>query len=514
MLRAIKVAAAVIGVVVAIFFYRVVSDSLARPNVTHDYLADLNDGIVSKPDEMKAWPVFRPLWIQFGVHDDENFSDLERETADQQTVAVKPGDDEWPACVKWLREIEPLLQATREGSKLPYLGLELQSDRSQYSKEDNLALFGKPAQQMVVDDSMKSGLAHGILLPHLTCFYRIVKALEADTRLAIEEKDSQRAASNMITIFGISRHAAESNLTSLSSAGCALQFRGIQLIEDVLRINPQFLSDRQLSEIRIAIKDSERVTKFDLEPMRLCFLDLVQRTYSDDGNGDGKMTHVGADFVAGLIGTDFRDPTGNIILDSFSTPFTLSRFGSRKLVLQNMEELVSVAKTDLKTPFWKQPESGAFRLIVANQNQPGYQLLARWFDYTDLKRSWQERTVTKRDVADAAIAAHLFRRAKGEWPRDWQALLDAGLIQKIPVDLFNGQEMNLKQDRDFGFLIYSVGPNLADDGGEAGRMKFENVETIADATLSLDAAIAGDWVVWPFNRDSADEDGSGVVENE
>ncbi len=66
------------------------------------------------------------------------------------------------------------------------------------------------------------------------------------------------------------------------------------------------------------------------------------------------------------------------------------------------------------------------------------------------------------DLLSLALAAH--RAEKGEYPA---ALADLapGYLKAVPEDLFVGKPLVYRRTAD-GYLLYSVGPNMTDDGGE------------------------------------------------
>jgi hypothetical protein len=70
--------------------------------------------------------------------------------------------------------------------------------------------------------------------------------------------------------------------------------------------------------------------------------------------------------------------------------------------------------------------------------------------------------------AIAAVAAERYRRQKGSWPSSHAQLVEAGLLRAVPVDPYDGQPLRLRALAD-GVVIYSVGPDRTDDGGNLNR---------------------------------------------
>jgi tetratricopeptide (TPR) repeat protein len=88
---------------------------------------------------------------------------------------------------------------------------------------------------------------------------------------------------------------------------------------------------------------------------------------------------------------------------------------------------------------------------------------------------------TSVDLARVAIALERYRLAHGGYPESLDALAPQ-FIAKIPHDIINGQPLHYRRTSDPSsqssdaasgqFVLYSVGWNEADDGGEVGRIKY------------------------------------------
>jgi hypothetical protein len=68
----------------------------------------------------------------------------------------------------------------------------------------------------------------------------------------------------------------------------------------------------------------------------------------------------------------------------------------------------------------------------------------------------------------AALAAERFRLAKGRWPKALDELVQAGLLDAVPTDPYDGKPLRLKRTAD-GLTVYSVGPDGVDNDGAIDR---------------------------------------------
>jgi len=89
------------------------------------------------------------------------------------------------------------------------------------------------------------------------------------------------------------------------------------------------------------------------------------------------------------------------------------------------------------------------------------------------------------DLVRVAIALERYRLAHGEYPESFD-VLSPQFITKLPHDVINGQPLHYRRTSDGQFVLYSVGWNETDDGGEIGPNKFGTVDISK-----------GDWV-WRY----------------
>jgi len=87
------------------------------------------------------------------------------------------------------------------------------------------------------------------------------------------------------------------------------------------------------------------------------------------------------------------------------------------------------------------------------------------------------------DLARVGIAIERFRLANGDFPKSLDSLAPR-FIDAVPQDVVNGQPLHYRRTADDRYLLYSVGWNQTDDGGEAALTSSGN-------TINREE---GDWV--------------------
>lgn len=95
---------------------------------------------------------------------------------------------------------------------------------------------------------------------------------------------------------------------------------------------------------------------------------------------------------------------------------------------------------------------------------------------------------TTRDLAAIALALRRFQFREGRWPRDLRELVP-GFLPAPPIDPWDGKPLRYRLDPEGRPILYSVGPDGVDQGGDATA-----AEGVAPAYYSL---WRGRDLVWP-----------------
>lgn len=117
--------------------------------------------------------------------------------------------------------------------------------------------------------------------------------------------------------------------------------------------------------------------------------------------------------------------------------------------------------------------------------KPGNLLAAMFLPSLERETMTCARTQTSVDLARLACALERFRQANGSFPESLDVLAPM-FIRNIPRDVVNGQPLHYRRTEGDNFLLYSIGWNEQDDGGEPDP-----------ARLSTLSRPAGDWV-WHY----------------
>jgi hypothetical protein len=131
-----------------------------------------------------------------------------------------------------------------------------------------------------------------------------------------------------------------------------------------------------------------------------------------------------------------------------------------------------------------------------------YNLLAKiLMPALDRAANRSARMQTYADAARVACALERYRQVNKTWPESLEPLVP-GFIGGIPRDVIDGKPLRYRRSPDRGYILYSIGWNQRDDGGQVVWAKDEREsprdESRRDGRPRVDFT-QGDWV-WSMPR--------------
>jgi len=209
----------------------------------------------------------------------------------------------------------------------------------------------------------------------------------------------------------------------------------------------------------------------DLACEKTLWLDRIQRTFTDDGQGGGHALSKGFIYAAGnwrdnLINTfRFRYPDRRETVTMVDAYFQQAQ--------RRLDALPTAGgRGDPNDPVQASTLNIMFSLVTPAYGRVG-------------QLAWRPKTHELGVVTLLAIQRYF--RANGSYPDSLTPLVERGFLQQPPKDPFSPGTLTYRKT-DRGFLLYSWGTNLKDDGGQLGTDSHGQPRMWADN---------GDWVFWP-----------------
>ncbi len=509
-----------------------------HPTPTTDYMPAFNQFADNLDEDETAWPIYRPAWAKFGFCEGGEFSSKMKifyvaeggvdEYGRDNTRRITPNDPTWQQATAQLEQWSELLHTFRAAASKPRMGLKLQPRESNYSAEDYAALFPNSTETkdhsyietMALESTPElanliDGSLVGILLPHVQSFRAAARLLHFDNLHAIEQGDSQRVTENLIAHFSLARHAADCNCLVGGLVGIAVANLAFEEIDEMVTING-FLDEDQLHQIQSAVESFKVRDLVQFDGERALANDLIQRIYTDDGNGDGRVTPAGIRMLESVIGMRNEKwskayPEFAAIADAaqhLTEPVAVFRTPGRKETIERYQAILDLIEEDFDRPAWQAnmhdfTDSG-LRGQFGQYSPLNYLLPAN--------NQIQDRmyfTIGVQEATVLALAAHRFNRANDSWPASMEQLT-ADFLTEIPVDVFSGGHLKFVI-RDNMPIVYSVWKDGDDDGGAAPFYQhqlddgsFQPLRSANDHAYSHYGKIStskyeGDLILWPMS---------------
>jgi len=490
---------------------------MASPTPNVDYSVAMNRAAAAVPEDQRAWLVYRDAWTKFefseGGGEQRRFDEIFTKDDDgkQTRELIRPEDEGWDRAVEKIRTSSELLDALRAAYKFDYFGLELHNDISDYSEKDFLALFPHKDYETekqnadtfaktfgVVEineeaDQLLGESLVNILLPHVQSLRHAARILQVDTRLATTENDPNRVVENISAILGFARQQNNESILVCKLVGIAIFKMAVAQVEEVLHDSPGLLQDTHLSQLQNVIQEFD-FTKIDVTAEQTFQRDILQRVYTDDGNGGGHLTAAGLEIIA--VFKQWNSESNNryqadSLLWHQHTPLVRSLLGpalmlgspGRREVTSELDALTEAAKSRFGTPWWEDD------LSDLDQWEPSLLMLApKWGEIN----ASHQIAIAHQDAGLLGIAIERYRLKFDSWPQSIDDL-EGEFLSKIPLDRVTGEPL-LFNASDQSVTIYSVGGDQDDDGGT------HDARTIPLAA-TYDPSVDGDWVLWPMDRD-------------
>jgi hypothetical protein len=282
---------------------------------------------------------------------------------------------------------------------------------------------------------------------------------------------------------------------------------------EILRDYPQALSDEHLHALAHRLASfRDGVIDVDMQTEQAAFDDLLQRVFTDDGHGDGRITAAGLELIDGdhyfngLKFSDSHDTRANAVLQA-AMPGLAALVGSRKENRDLYRELLDATIAQHQGPPWtwdaaaiKQTGERLYRM--GQRDRIRYVLVVMMLPAVQPMFDAVEYATQRRDATEVALALELWRRRHGAWPTALEKLVPT-LLPAVPPDRADGQPLRYAL-RDGKPVLYSLGQDRDDDGGRSaggtlrGRIiGFGPLDLKQLQMFRTSVDDDGDWILWP-----------------
>lgn len=311
----------------------------------------------------------------------------------------------------------------------------------------------------------------GILLPHLAYLKGLIQVTQLRAVAALETGRSDEALADLKVGFRLSDSIREEPILIdhlVRLAGLAINLQTLR--EGLLR---HAWNESQLAELQAY----------------LASVDLLAE-YKHAMRGERALNTAGLDYLRRQrFQTDAMDYLGSDDGGAASTPnpvlMPAGWFYQNMLTIAELYQNFILTSVDEKKRRVYPGQCAALDSRLGGMRSGPYTIFAK------LLMPALSRAIVKSarmqfyvDAAQVACALERYRLANGKFPETLEALTPQ-FLGKVPHDIIDGKPLHYRLTADHGYLLYSVGWNQTDDGGELA-WKTDKERTV-DATQ-------GDWV--------------------
>ncbi|MHC4426854.1 MAG: hypothetical protein ACYSYV_12275 [Planctomycetota bacterium] len=508
-----------IGILFIFFIVYVAWFLTGKPLISVDYLAQLNQMVRPVADEsLNAAPLYEKAVRLYGKCSDdflilfaENYQAIldpdfpKRDKIIADEIAGLFANDANGDLSDKKHEIRErvtnrLYQLLRKDFRDTSAGEREVLDRWIEDQEEalDLVLAGtqKPYHWWDYGTGQNTYIIWSIRLPELSEFKTLTRVLSWRARLSAEQGRYKDALGDMMTCYRFGRHHRGNRTLIEQLVGMGIETLAVRNLRDILdnyEIDYQILTRLQ-KDLEQAIAGEDFTVHFEVE--KLSMYDAIQRCFTQDRFGGG---HICPGQFRQLMSDD----------DSYSLLEDIIEEGAWTTMLHvlfthpNKQETFSAAEElydyweslNLKTPA-QIPAEGIDVEKETMQITKGNILLDMLVPAFGRVIQLSYRMRAEAQALVTIIALLRYENDKGFYPENLNGLMTERYVSELPMDPWSDKPLVYKKTND-GFILYSIGLNFKDDGGQVIRDDQGRIRIWQDE---------GDAVFWPAPRPETPEE--------
>jgi hypothetical protein len=472
-----------------------------EPTVSRNFTAEYNERIEAIPEADRAWDLYADSHALLRDRPGPQIDDW---------PYLAPGHPRYAEALAYLESVRDVLDLVTLAAARPRLGAPLSAELDpRFETESSRA--GPAETAFGPLDDPDNPMVVGVLLPELAHMRRLAYLVAFEAYVGAREGDAERSRRAIGVLVAMAGHAGDRPHVIGSLVGIAIHQAAIRVAGDLIGRHPDFFSDAGLRDIAhtVAGFGGGEIT-VRLEGERWAFEDMLQRIYTDDGRGNGHLSHEG---MRSLMAYQSLAGGRNAleVRAGLLGPVAAAVVADRASMQAKFDELFKMVEQAARTPLWEIDRAMRIDLeIEAMAEDPITR--TRYFPVFLLMPAMShaiqsaERATQTRDGLLVGIALELHRRESGAYPRRLDDLVPR-FLPAVPPDRITGEPLRYAlvegEPR-----VWSVGVDRTDNGGRpvAGGQRDQTLHWIPadEAAARLEAgdpSIDGDAVLWPIRID-------------
>jgi len=501
-----------IGVLILCFIIYVIWFVSGKPVITTNYVAELNNMVRPVADEslnaaplyLKAVDLYKELSDDFLLF----FAQNQKEIVDEEFTrfADLPSKIDRVVSNKKLWNYQEKRQDVQDEvygifykfleKKYNELTVEQRNIAERWVQEHDDALeliiegSQRPYYWRTYESKMAAGGMMGVLLPNLSVFRNLARSLRWRAWLRAEQGRFEDSFADMKSCYRLGQHIRGDKTFIEQLVGIAIEALSVRTVREIVggyEIDSTVLTDFQRDFEQIIADENFAIS---LKAERLSMYDEIQRCFTSDRFGKGHLYIPRFRKISDMASNYEEAGVEPFILDLvYSVPFLFGH-PNKEETLKSVNELYDYYKQlSLKTAAQIHADNEA---IDDKLNKISSDNILIGILTPAVRRIIEIGNRLPTDVG-AALTIIAILRYNGDisrYPQDLNQLVTAGYLRQLPIDSFSDKPLVYRKTDD-DFILYSVGPNFTDEGGEYSRDSKGRIKNWLDN---------GDTVFWPVPK--------------
>jgi hypothetical protein len=388
--------------------------------------------------------------------------------------AQLPGENGWPYLVEAAR-IMAEVQAGLPPEGIDFEALQAEdlaiirgviADLEAGGAFDQLALAGRCPNAVHPRPALDEGVLFFSNMPELAQLRTLGRARVASMELAIADGAHDDAVQAFDQVLVIARACSHQPTLIEQLVGWSVAMLALERLRYGLDEHPMDAPTLRRFRERLGDRTPLGHPALGLEGQRLAFKDVIQRSYSDNGRGNGRLIPTAAGEFVDLAAADAPVPA------KANSPRIINLLGfamaSRQAVTEKADAYYDEMVRRSRLTYGRRHAKGADPNVNVDHLGPRYFLLkmfvpssSHFVDRVDIVRCMIDGTVLQ-------LAVEGYRVERGQLPPSLEALVPAW-IDAVPGDPFSESSFVYRlvpgSEPGGGYLLYSVGADGRDDDG-------------------------------------------------
>jgi len=337
----------------------------------------------------------------------------------------------------------------------------------------------------------KDNIVIAALMPELNSIRKLSQLTYWHTQLKAYEGDTEAAIEDILACYRAGMHFKGPRSLIEQIVGIAVQAMAVK--NGFVMLHNEQMDDVLLKRFQdeLEILSDKDFCTIDYRVERFVGMDFIQRCYTDNGDGSGHLIPGRVREYLRVVGQD--DSESGLAGYAGSLAMSLVAANREQMTRELEKCYASAQRWVQKTPWQLKKEDVDAELGTRKWLDSIYigywplRVLAPAFARVS-ELSYRSRAQIEALVT--TIAAIRYKRAHGDYPESLDRLLEADLLKELPMDPYSDKPLVYRRTHD-GFILYSLGPDFDDDGGEVP-------ESPAAEPRWFQWPEKGDAVFWPF----------------